>query len=84
MPRGVGTGVTGKVVFIDGVTGGETRTLLPLHSPRSIPHGGSTDFGAQVATLGDLDGDNVPEYLVSAPGIGPRSRACGYGRRIRV
>ena len=49
-----GPGVTGKVVFINGVTG-ETRSV-PAPFPQVSHAGADTDFGAQVATLGDLDG----------------------------
>ena len=79
VPRapGGGQGVTGKVVFINGVTG-ETRSV-PAPFPQVSHAGADTDFGAQVATLGDLDGDNVPEYLVSAPGTDINSSSVDMG-----
>jgi hypothetical protein len=72
-------GITGKVVFVDGPTGGVIATV-PVPSPQVSHQGKDTDFGARVATLGDLNGDGVPEHLVSAPGTDLTSTTLDMGR----
>lgn len=74
-------GISGKVVFVDGQTGGIIATVKPPDGDTRISHTGSpTAFGTQVATLGDVGScesgaqcqvgspDGYPEHLVSAPG----------------
>ncbi len=62
-------GITGKVYFIDGKTGKTISEVAPPNEDTLISHiGAPTAFGAQVATIGALNGDGVPEHVVSAPG----------------
>jgi hypothetical protein len=72
--------VSGKVVYIDGRTG---QTIRSIPTPRDdwlISHSGApTRFGAQVAAIGDLTGDGVPEDVVSAPGSDISSSAVDMG-----
>ncbi len=73
-------GVSGKVVFVDGQTGVPIVTVRPPASDTLISHiGQPTAFGTQVATLGDLNGDGVPEHVVSAPGSDISSAAADMG-----
>lgn len=73
-------GVSGKVVFVDGQTGGMITTVKPPQSDTLISHeGASTAFGAQVAAIGDLNGDGVPEHVVSAPGSDISASAVDMG-----
>ena len=47
--------ISGKVVFVDGQTGGIISTVVQPSSDTLISHvGASTNFGAQVVTLGDI------------------------------
>ena len=78
-PGGV-PGVSGKVEFIDGRSGGTIATVRPPQEDWSISHDGApTRFGAQVASIGDLNGDGVPEDVVSAPGSDINSSAVDMG-----
>src|SRR6185503_10887024 len=73
-------GVSGKVAFVDGRSGQTIRTIFPPQGDWSISHSGaSMRFGAQVATVGDLTGDGVPEDVVSAPGADINSNAVDMG-----
>jgi FG-GAP repeat len=73
-------GVSGKVVFVDGQTGDMITTVKPPQGDTLISHeGASTAFGAQVATIGDLNGDGVPEHVVSAPGSDLSASAVDMG-----
>ena len=73
-------GVSGKVAFIDGRTGQTIRTVLPPQSDWSISHSGQdTRFGAQVANIGDVNGDGVPDDAVSAPGADISAGAVDMG-----
>jgi hypothetical protein len=73
--------ITGEVVFIDGQTGGPIgNPIRPPTSDTLISHTGApTAFGAQVATVGDLNGDGVPEHIVSAPGSDLSASAVDMG-----
>jgi FG-GAP repeat len=61
-------GVSGKVVFVDGRTGGVIESVPPPQTELISNQGAPSGFGTQVATVGDLNGDGVPEHAVSAPG----------------
>ena len=70
--------ITGKVVYVDGLSGGIIRTVgAPF--PQVSHAGANTDFGAQVARLGDVTGDGVPEQVVSAPGTDVTSAGIDMG-----
>jgi FG-GAP repeat len=81
--------VTGKVAFVDGANGGILATVSP---PLETSHvGDTTQFGARVATLGDVGScagsscnvvgppDAVPDHLVSAPGADISNNASDVG-----
>ena len=74
-------GVTGKVVFIERRRrAARSAPIRPPHGDTLISHAGAaTAFGAQVATIGDLNGDGVPEHVVSAPGSDISSTAVDMG-----
>ena len=70
--------VSGRVLFVNGVTGEVVKTVSPPPEPSHI--GADTDFGARVAKLGDIGScsalfcstvgppDGLPDFAVSAPG----------------
>jgi hypothetical protein len=84
-------GISGKVVFVSGLTGGVISTVAPPSEPS---HTGAlpTQFGARVATLGDIGScptpgcgssilapDGIPEHLVSSSGADISSSAPDMG-----
>ena len=73
-------GITGKIVFVNGQSGAPITTVRPPDTDTLISHvGDPTDFGAQVATIGDLTGDGVSEHAVSAPGSDVSASAVDMG-----
>jgi hypothetical protein len=84
-------GISGKVVFIDGSTGGTLGTVRTPSGDAAISHvGAPTAMGASVATLGDIGScpsgcsaigppDGYPEHLASAPGSDISSTALDMG-----
>jgi hypothetical protein len=61
-------GISGKVVFVDGRTDGVIESVSPPQTELISNQGAPSAFGTQVATVGDLNGDGVPEHAVAAPG----------------
>ena len=74
-------GVTGKIVYVNGATGAPVgQPIRPPNGDTLLSHAGApTAFGAQVATIGDLNGNGVPEHVVSAPGSDLSSTAVDMG-----
>src|SRR5262245_29923611 len=86
-------GLSGKVVFVDGQTGGIIATVRQPSTDTLISHvGASTAFGAQVVTIGDIGScsgagancnvgpkDGYPEHVVTAPGSDISSSAVDMG-----
>lgn len=68
---GAPTDGNGTVSIVSGATGALLQTLATT-APRA-------QFGAAVVSLGDVDGDSVPDYLVGAPEFST-SLAAGVGR----
>src|SRR5262249_54236580 len=71
----------GRAYIYSGATG---RTIARLHGHRA-----GEEFGAAVASAGDVNGDGVPDLLVGAPGSGaarpPARRAyVRSGRAVHV
>jgi hypothetical protein len=74
-------GITGKIVYVNGATGAPIgQPIRPPNGDTLLSHAAApTAFGAQVATIGDLNGDGVPEHVVSAPGSDLSSTAVDMG-----
>ena len=68
---GAPTDGNGTVTIVSGASGALLQTLGSA-APRAR-------FGATVASLGDVDGDTVPDYLVGSPGFST-ALAVGVGR----
>lgn len=67
-----GAGRAGRAFVLSGRTG---TVLRPLNHP--APSAGS-NFGSAVSSMPDVDGDDVPDLLVGAPGGGGPGRAFAF------
>ena len=63
------------------ISGGDGR-VLDLLLGRNVEEGQPARFGLSLATLGDLDRDGVPDFVVGAYGDGSRSRDKPRGTRM--
>ena len=63
-----GAGVDqGRLYVIDGATGAiASRVTL---ASDDLPSVGKAEFGASVLSLGDIDGNDIPDFAVGAPGF---------------